>query len=118
MLTHADVCWRVLTCADVCRYGKANTIPKEEVVSNIFVRGKATYAKSAEMFDGTHLTCVTSTRVQILTQEEARSDRRRAAQHQLRQQGEVQADGAGEQSAHGGAGRIVWAQVLRVYLLY
>ena len=46
----------MLTYADVCRYGKANTIPKEEVVSNIFVRGKATYAKSAEMFDGTHLT--------------------------------------------------------------
>jgi len=33
------------------KYGKDNKIPKPEVVSNIFVRGKATYAKSAEMFD-------------------------------------------------------------------
>jgi len=33
------------------KYGKDNKIPDPEVVSNIFVRGKATYAKSAEMFD-------------------------------------------------------------------
>jgi len=33
------------------KYGQKNTIPEPEVVSNIFVRGKSTYAKSAEMFD-------------------------------------------------------------------
>ena len=34
------------------KYGSdANTIPEPEVVSNIFIRGKSTYAKSAEMFD-------------------------------------------------------------------
>ena len=33
------------------KYGKDNKIPDPEVVSNIFVRGKATYAKSAEMFE-------------------------------------------------------------------
>jgi len=33
------------------KYGQKITIPEPEVVSNIFVRGKSTYAKSAEMFD-------------------------------------------------------------------
>jgi len=33
------------------KYGKNNQIPEPEVVSNMFVRGKATYAKSGEMFD-------------------------------------------------------------------
>jgi len=33
------------------KYGADNKVPEPEVVSNIFVRAKATYAKSTEMFD-------------------------------------------------------------------
>jgi len=33
------------------KYGAGHTIPEPQVVSNVFMRGKATYAKSAEMFD-------------------------------------------------------------------
>jgi len=33
------------------KYGVGNVVPEQEVVSHMFVRGKATYAKSAELFD-------------------------------------------------------------------
>jgi len=40
-----------LTYSTTTKYGANNKIPEPEVVSNVFVRGKATYAKSAELFD-------------------------------------------------------------------
>uniref|UniRef100_A0A7S0EDK3 Peptidase M16C associated domain-containing protein n=2 Tax=Hanusia phi TaxID=3032 RepID=A0A7S0EDK3_9CRYP len=33
------------------KYGSGNKLPEPEVVSNLFLRGKATYAKSAQMFE-------------------------------------------------------------------
>ena len=40
-----------LTTSTSNKYGAANKVPEPEVVSNIFVRAKSTYAKSTEMFD-------------------------------------------------------------------
>ena len=52
------------------KYGKKNMVPKEEVVSNIFVRGKATYAKS-----GTHSEKCTLTKLPS-NQHETKFERR------------------------------------------
>lgn len=40
-----------LSTSTTTKYGVGHAIPEPEIVSNIFVRGKATYGKSAEMFD-------------------------------------------------------------------
>jgi Zn-dependent M16 (insulinase) family peptidase len=39
------------TVSTQSKYGAANVVPEPEVVSHVFVRGKATYAKSSELFD-------------------------------------------------------------------
>lgn len=36
------------------KYGAGNKVPEQEVVSNLFVRGKATYAKAGEMLEVMH----------------------------------------------------------------
>ena len=39
------------TVSTQSKYGAANVVPEPEVISHVFVRGKATYAKSSELFD-------------------------------------------------------------------
>ena len=43
------------TTSTTQKYGKGSVVPEQEVVSNFFMRGKATYGKAGEMFEVTPL---------------------------------------------------------------